>query len=199
MPPICHLFPSEPHRNLIGTSPNNEPIIALLSLWLKQLTFDIIIQPRRPGRLAFRIGHALMPACFPQGSTVFLCPPAHLPSYFLKYTRTRGGSYRFSWAAGQLGSKITFFRIKTCIYPQKVVLLWHNCYYSPHKMMWIRYSRTMEHKSCPRCGAAFICQHENPAKCQCAGVELSPAARAHLAEHYPNQCLCRKCLLEFAI
>ena len=55
---------------------------------------------------------------------------------------------------------------------------------------------TMEHKSCPRCGAAFICQHENPAKCQCAGVELSPAARAHLATQYPNQCLCRKCLIE---
>ena len=55
---------------------------------------------------------------------------------------------------------------------------------------------TMEHKSCPRCGAAFICQHENPAKCQCAGVELSPAIRAHLATQYPNQCLCRKCLIE---
>ena len=53
-----------------------------------------------------------------------------------------------------------------------------------------------EHKSCPRCGAAFICQHENPAKCQCAGVELSPATRAHLAAQYPNQCLCRKCLIE---
>ena len=58
---------------------------------------------------------------------------------------------------------------------------------------------TMEHKSCPRCGAAFICQHENPAKCQCAGVILSPAIRAHLAAQYPNQCLCRKCLLEFSI
>ena len=58
---------------------------------------------------------------------------------------------------------------------------------------------TMEHKSCPRCGAAFICQHENPAKCQCAGVELSPATRAHLATQYPNQCLCRKCLLEFSL
>ena len=58
---------------------------------------------------------------------------------------------------------------------------------------------TMEHKSCPRCGAAFICQHENPAKCQCAGVELSPSARAHLAAQYPNQCLCRKCLLEFSV
>ena len=57
----------------------------------------------------------------------------------------------------------------------------------------------MEKKSCPRCGAAFICQHENPAKCQCAGVELSPAARAHLAVQYPNQCLCRKCLLEFSV
>lgn len=56
-----------------------------------------------------------------------------------------------------------------------------------------------EHKSCPRCGAAFICQHENPAKCQCAGVELSPATRTHLAAQYPNQCLCRKCLLEFSI
>ena len=54
----------------------------------------------------------------------------------------------------------------------------------------------MEHKSCPRCGAAFICQHENPAKCQCAGVGLSPAARAYLAAQYPNQCLCRKCLIE---
>ena len=58
---------------------------------------------------------------------------------------------------------------------------------------------TMEHKSCPRCGAAFICQHENPAKCQCAGVELSPATRAHLAAQYPSQCLCRKCLLEFSV
>ena len=57
----------------------------------------------------------------------------------------------------------------------------------------------MEHKSCPRCGAAFICQHENPAKCQCAGVELSPATRAHLAAQYPNQYLCRKCLLEFSV
>ncbi|MBR5444378.1 MAG: cysteine-rich CWC family protein [Paludibacteraceae bacterium] len=56
-----------------------------------------------------------------------------------------------------------------------------------------------EHKSCPRCGAAFICQHENPAKCQCAGVELSPATRTHLAAQYPNQCLCRKCLLEFSV
>ena len=54
----------------------------------------------------------------------------------------------------------------------------------------------MEHKSCPRCGAAFICQHENPTKCQCAGVELSPSTRAHLAAQYPNQCLCRKCLIE---
>ena len=58
---------------------------------------------------------------------------------------------------------------------------------------------TMEHKSCPRCGATFICQHENPAKCQCASVVLSPATRAHLAAQYPNQCLCRKCLLEFSV
>ena len=58
---------------------------------------------------------------------------------------------------------------------------------------------TMEHKSCPRCGAAFICQHENSAKCQCAGVLLSPATRAYIAEQYPNQCLCRKCLLEFSV
>ena len=58
---------------------------------------------------------------------------------------------------------------------------------------------TMEHKSCPRCGDAFICQHEKPAKCQCEGVELSPSARAHLAAQHPNQCLCRKCLLEFSV
>ena len=54
----------------------------------------------------------------------------------------------------------------------------------------------MVNKSCPRCGAAFICQHENPAQCQCADVHLSPSARASIAEQYSNQCLCRKCLLE---
>ena len=54
----------------------------------------------------------------------------------------------------------------------------------------------MVNKSCPHCGAAFICQHENPAVCQCAGVQLSHSTRATIAEQYPNQCLCRKCLLE---
>ena len=50
MPPTCHLSPSEPHRNLIGTSseshrnligisPNDERIIKQLPTIFKQLSF----------------------------------------------------------------------------------------------------------------------------------------------------------------
>ena len=53
MPPTCPLSPSEPHRNLIGTSseshrnligisPNDERIIKQLLPRLKQLSFDMI-------------------------------------------------------------------------------------------------------------------------------------------------------------
>jgi len=52
-------------------------------------------------------------------------------------------------------------------------------------------------KACPRCGAPFICHHENPAICQCAGIELNEKARAYLRTHY-SDCLCRACLLEVA-
>ena len=55
----------------------------------------------------------------------------------------------------------------------------------------------MEYKTCPRCGAQFICQPEHPTQCQCAGVQLSDAARAIIAERYPSRCLCAKCLREF--
>jgi ribosomal protein S27AE len=50
-------------------------------------------------------------------------------------------------------------------------------------------------KVCPRCGAPFVCQHENPAICQCAGIILNENARAYLRTHYKD-CLCSKCLLE---
>ena len=49
-------------------------------------------------------------------------------------------------------------------------------------------------KTCPRCGAPFVCHHENPAICQCAGICLSDTARAYLRTHY-SDCLCRKCLM----
>ena len=50
-------------------------------------------------------------------------------------------------------------------------------------------------KKCPRCGAPFVCHHENPAICQCAGISLNENARAYLRTHY-NDCLCRACLIE---
>lgn len=50
-------------------------------------------------------------------------------------------------------------------------------------------------KVCPRCGAPFVCHHEQPAICQCAGIALTENARAYLRTHY-SDCLCRKCLLE---
>ena len=56
----------------------------------------------------------------------------------------------------------------------------------------------MRTKTCPRCGAQFICQPEHPTQCQCAGVQLSDAARASIAERYPSRCLCAKCLRELS-
>ncbi len=130
-------------------------------------------------------------------SLLFLLPfPCHLgkyhpPLHLILYTTP-------TTFTSQNDANNTLFRIKTCIYQPKALLLQRESNYSPHKND-VNNIGTMEHKSCPRCGAAFICQHENPAKCQCAGVVLSPAARAHLAEQYPNQCLCRKCLLELSV
>ena len=48
-------------------------------------------------------------------------------------------------------------------------------------------------KTCPRCGASFVCTHD--ALCQCVGIELNEKARAYLRTHY-SDCLCRRCLLE---
>ena len=73
MPLICHLSPSESHRNLIGTSPNDERIIKQLSPRLQQLFFDIIIQPCRHSRFAI-LWHTLMFTCLTQCGTMFLCP-----------------------------------------------------------------------------------------------------------------------------
>lgn len=56
---------------------------------------------------------------------------------------------------------------------------------------------TAKNKVCPRCGAPFVCHHENPAICQCAGIILTENARAYLRTHY-RDCLCRKCLEEIA-
>ncbi|MBQ9427273.1 MAG: cysteine-rich CWC family protein [Paludibacteraceae bacterium] len=55
------------------------------------------------------------------------------------------------------------------------------------------------YKNCPRCGAGFLCQHNTPAICQCAGVYLSRRARQWIAMTYPGQCLCRRCLEEIGL
>jgi len=50
-------------------------------------------------------------------------------------------------------------------------------------------------KHCPRCGAAFVCMHDAPALCQCAGIVLRPETRAYLRATY-SDCLCARCLRE---
>ena len=48
-------------------------------------------------------------------------------------------------------------------------------------------------KTCPRCGASFVCTHDE--FCQCVGITLNENARAYLRTHYKD-CLCRQCLEE---
>ncbi len=55
--------------------------------------------------------------------------------------------------------------------------------------------QTPNNKTCPRCGAHFVCTHD--AFCQCVGVRLNEKARAYLRTHY-SDCLCRTCLEEVA-
>jgi hypothetical protein len=55
---------------------------------------------------------------------------------------------------------------------------------------------TVKNKTCPRCGAHFVCTHD--AFCQCVGVTLNENARAFLRTHY-SDCLCRNCLEEIAL
>ena len=50
--------------------------------------------------------------------------------------------------------------------------------------------------ACPRCGAAFDCG-AHAGGCWCGAVEVSAAARAHLAAAYDG-CLCPGCLDELA-
>ena len=51
-------------------------------------------------------------------------------------------------------------------------------------------------KICPRCGAKFICRHNDDiTKCQCASVQLTLEARQYIAKNYTD-CLCVNCLRE---
>ncbi|MDE5544490.1 MAG: cysteine-rich CWC family protein [Bacteroidales bacterium] len=52
-------------------------------------------------------------------------------------------------------------------------------------------------KTCPRCGATFICkEHEDIRNCQCASVRLSENTRTLLQTRYAGRCLCARCLSE---
>lgn len=46
---------------------------------------------------------------------------------------------------------------------------------------------------CPRCGGGFECG-VNAGHCDCFGIRLTDALRAELAAHYPDRCLCMRCL-----
>ena len=48
-------------------------------------------------------------------------------------------------------------------------------------------------KKCPKCGAPFICRHNDIVRCQCAEVKLTEAAQAYIKANY-NDCLCVNCL-----
>ena len=54
-----------------------------------------------------------------------------------------------------------------------------------------------EQKECPRCGAGFECKVNNPAHCQCAGIELSERLVDRLSADW-RDCLCADCLRELA-
>ncbi|MCB9071914.1 MAG: cysteine-rich CWC family protein [Prevotellaceae bacterium] len=53
----------------------------------------------------------------------------------------------------------------------------------------------MKEKICPRCGARFICNHENVSQCQCAAITLTPSQHETLKSAY-SDCLCINCLKE---
>jgi len=52
--------------------------------------------------------------------------------------------------------------------------------------------------ACPRCGGGFECGASSaPAgHCACFGIRLNDRLRAELAERYPGNCLCLRCLRE---
>ena len=47
--------------------------------------------------------------------------------------------------------------------------------------------------TCPRCGGGFHCG-VNEGHCACFGLHLDEALKASLAQRYPGQCLCLRCL-----
>ena len=52
----------------------------------------------------------------------------------------------------------------------------------------------MKEKTCPRCGAKFICRHDDDiTKCPCASVQLTSEACKYISENYTD-CLCVNCL-----
>lgn len=54
-----------------------------------------------------------------------------------------------------------------------------------------------ENKTCPRCGAGFICKAGTILQCQCYGIELPPGLQETIMIRYQD-CLCRTCLEELA-
>lgn len=51
--------------------------------------------------------------------------------------------------------------------------------------------------TCPRCGGGFHCGVQE-GHCACFGLHLDAALKAQLAQRYPGQCLCLRCLAELA-
>lgn len=48
---------------------------------------------------------------------------------------------------------------------------------------------------CPHCGGGFDCGAER-GHCDCFELKLDAALRAELAQRWPGQCLCLRCLRE---
>ncbi|WP_099464889.1 MULTISPECIES: cysteine-rich CWC family protein [Parabacteroides] len=54
-------------------------------------------------------------------------------------------------------------------------------------------------KTCPRCGASFVCQSDNIAYCQCSTVKLDVSQREYVKRLYYPKCLCKSCLEEIKL
>jgi hypothetical protein len=55
-----------------------------------------------------------------------------------------------------------------------------------------------EIKTCPRCGGAFECKANNPARCDCARVQLTDDTLLAIEGRYQD-CLCLACLTSLSL
>lgn len=53
-------------------------------------------------------------------------------------------------------------------------------------------------KICPKCGAAFVCKHDDILNCQCSQIALNRDQLDYIKANF-DSCLCQNCLKEIKI